>query len=260
MPSSLTDWPEEAFCDHGLRDRVDLFIDESGPREDRTLTLGILAVESSLVRETQDVLDRLATALETDHPALRSASYGGEWKGRLLARQTASRKERRAVGRGELLGDLGRQAVYARCLDAINRTSGVRAFALTYRWTGPLRGPHNQDGYRIRRAIQHALGALSFQVVNVRRAYIDASHQTHYTAGIYEYATDTGSGPVPHEFVDSATDRRIQLADLIAFAAHTSRFPGGSRVFPTAHGWLKGFAGAHVITLGDEVDHHITEP
>ena len=245
---------------HGLKGPVELFIDESGPREDRTLALGILLVQEHLADASRDYLDWLAGELERDHPALGAQAYGGEWKGRLLARSTAGTRQRRAVGRGELLSDTSRQVVYARCLDAIRLAPGVRAFALTYRWTGPSRGPANQAGYRIRRAVHHALSALSNHAVNIRRAYIDDGHTSHYTAGIEEYAKASGSGAVPHDFIASTTDRRIQMADLIAFAAHTSRFPGGSHVFPTAHGWLAGFVKDRLIKPERDPDHHVIEP
>src|SRR6202035_62386 len=94
---------------------------------------------------------------------------------------------------------------------------------------------------RVERAVRHALSALSFQAVDIRHAYIDDGHSSYYTVGIHEYATASGSRAIPHRYVNSVTDRRIQVADLIAVAAHTSRFPGGSRVFPSAHGWLEGF-------------------
>jgi len=205
--------PRPVVSAHGLKGPVELFIDESGPREDRTLALGILLVQEHLADASRDYLDWLAGELERDHPALGAQAYGGEWKGRLLARSTAGTRQRRAVGRGELLSDTSRQVVYARCLDAIRLAPGVRAFALTYRWTGPSRGPANQAGYRIRRAV-----------------------------------------------IASTTDRRIQMADLIAFAAHTSRFPGGSHVFPTAHGWLAGFVKDRLIKPERDPDHHVIEP
>lgn len=252
-------WPAHIAYDHGLNGPVDLFIDESGPREDRTLALGILLVESQLADAARDHFDWLASQLETAHPALCAPKYAGEWKGRLLARATASKKQRRAVGRGELLSDVACQVVYARCLDAIRDSPGTRAFALTYRWTGHTRGPADQPGYRVRRVIQHALSALSVQSVDIRHAFIDNGHTSHYTAGIEEYARESGFGAVPHNFVDSADDRRIQMADLIAFAAHTRRFPGGSHIFPSAHSWLGGFVADRLIKPGSDPDHHLTE-
>jgi hypothetical protein len=259
MSEDLSIWPAHIVHDHGLRGPVDLFIDESGPREDRTLALGILLVESPLADAARDYFDWLASQLEADHPALSAPKYEGEWKGRLLARATASTKQRRAVGRGELLSDIACQVVYARCLDAIRNSPGTRAFALTYRWTGLARGPAGQPGYRVRRIIQHALSALSVQAVDIRHAFIDSGHTSHYTAGIEEYATRSGFGAIPHDFVDSTDDRLIQLADLIAFAAHTSRFPGGSHIFPSAHGWLEGFVADRLIMAGSDPDHLVTE-
>lgn len=260
MALALPAWPEEEFCDHGLVGPVDVFIDESGPRPDRTLVLGVLVVQTTLAGAARNYLDWVASKLEVDHPALKSSAYGGEWKGRVLARSTASTKERRAVGRGELLSDLARQSVYARCLDAIRVSPGSRALALSYRWTGTTHGPSGQAGYRVRRCIQAALSALEFQGLDLRHAYIDDGHAAHYSAGIREYAEVTGRTPIPHEFVDSVSDRRIQIADLIAFAAHTSRFPGGSRVFASAHSWLTGFVADRLITLGAAPDHHVVEP
>jgi hypothetical protein len=259
MSEDLPLWPADIVHEHGLNGPVDVFIDESGPREDRTLALGILLVESSLAEAARDYFDWLASELEAAYLALGAPKYDGEWKGRLLARATASKKQRRAVGRGELLSDVACQVVYARCLDAIRDSPGTRAFALTYRWTGLARGPAGQPGYRVRRVIQHALSALSVQGVDIRHAFIDNGHTSHYTAGIEEYATLSGFGAIPHEFVDSADDRRIQIADLIAFAAHTSRFPGGSHIFPSAHGWLEGFVADRLIKAGRDTDHHVTE-
>lgn len=260
LPVPLPIWPDSAAFDHRLRGTVDLFVDESGPREDRTFALGIVVIESRYADAARNVIDFTAAAIARDHPAVTSIAYSGEWKGRMLARSSASKKERRAIGRGELLADIGRQAVYARALSALQDMPGTRAIALTYRWTGAARGPNDQAGYRVRRAIQIALSALTFQVLDVRHAYIDDGHTGHYSAGIAEYASTTGFGAIPHEFVDSTKDRRIQLADLIAFAAHTARFPGGSRVFPSAHTWLGGFAGPRLIRAGTSVDHHVTEP
>jgi hypothetical protein len=94
----------------------------------------------------------------------------------------------------------------------------------------------------------------------VRRAFIDDGHTSQYSTGIQEYALTSGYGPIPHVFVVSSTDRRVQLADLIAFAGHASRFPGGSRVFETAPGWLKGFVGESLVTLGGDADHYVIEP
>jgi hypothetical protein len=259
-PLPLSVWPPGIARDHGLRDRVDLFIDESGPRSDGTFALGVVLVESPLADAALDYLEWVASRLEEDHPALTSPNYEGGWKGRLLARAPASAKERRAVGRGDLLSDVARQAVYARCLDAVRTSPGTRALALTYRWTGPVRGPADEEGYRVRRAVQYALSALSVHAVEVRHAYIDDGHGEHYTAGFLEHAVASGSVPVPHEYVRAATDRRVQAADLIAFAAHSSRFPGGSRVFPTAHGWLAGFVGDRLIKADQAADHHVTEP
>jgi uncharacterized protein DUF3800 len=257
---SLPAWPQDAFCDHKLYGPTDIFVDESGPREDGTCALGVFVVQSELAEVTSSYLDRLASQLQEDHPALGAVTYGGEWKGRLLARSATTARERRAIGRGELLGDVGRQAVYARCLDAIRRMPATGALAVTYRWTGPGRGASGVSGYRIRRIVQFALAALAFHGVSVRRAYIDDGHPSHYSAGIEQYACESGYGAIPHVFVDSRADRRVQLADLIAFAAHTSRFPGASRVFATSPGWLKGFVGERLIKLGDDADHYITEP
>jgi hypothetical protein len=260
VTQTLPVWSENIAHDHRLKDRVDLFVDESGPRKDGTFALGALLIESQLADAALDFFNWLASQLEADHPALKAPKYRDEWKGRVLARATASTRERRAVGRGELLSDVARQSVYARCLDGIRRSPGTRAFALTYRWTGSVRGPGDQHGYRVGRAIQHALSGLSFQAVEVRHAYIDDGHNSHYTRGLHEYASMSGVGAVPHEFLDSATDRRVQVADLIAFAAHTSRFSGGSRVFPSAHSWLNGFVADRMIKAGNDVDHHVTEP
>jgi hypothetical protein len=202
----------------------------------------------------------LAVKLEEDHPALAADAYGGEWKGRLLDRSAATTRQRRAIGRGELLSNKGRQAVYVRCLDAIRRMPATGALVVTYRWTGPERGPDDVADYRIRRIVQFALAALTFHGVSVRRACIDDGHPSHYSAGIEEYARVSGYGAIPHVFVDSRTDRRVQLADLIAFAGHASRFPGGSRVFQTTPGWLRGFAGNRLIMLGEDTDHYVIEP
>lgn len=257
---SLPSWPQNAFFEHGLSESVDLFIDESGPRAGGTCALGILLVECALAEAAAEYLEWFASELEHDHPALTSAAYGGEWKGRLLARSVSSAKERRAVGRGELLSDVGRQSVYARCLYAIREAPGARALSITYGWSGTMRGPANQAGYRVRRIIQFALAALAFHGVQVRHAYIDDGHRSHYSAGIEEYANKFSTGAVPHEYVHSNVDRRIQMADLIAFAAHTSRFPDGTRIFPTASGWLNGFAGRRLLRIGNDPDHHVTEP
>jgi hypothetical protein len=208
MSAPLPTWPQDAFFDHGLTGPIDLFIDESGPREDGTCALGVLLVESALADAAHDYLQWFASQLEDDHPALGSPAYEGEWKGRMLARSTASRKERRAVGRGELLSELGRQAIYARCLNVIQEMPGTRALSVTYRWTGTIRGPDGQDGYRVRRIIQFALAALEFHSVPVRHAYIDDGHTSHYSAGIEEYANLSGTGPIPHEYVRSEADRR----------------------------------------------------
>ncbi|HEX3391055.1 MAG TPA: hypothetical protein VHS55_00670, partial [Solirubrobacteraceae bacterium] len=137
---SLPTWPEDAFSDHKLYGPTDLFVDESGPREDGTCALGVFIVQSTLAEVATSYLDELATRLHEDHPALATDAYGGEWKGRLLARSAATTRERRTIGRGELLNDKGRQAVYVRCLDAVRRIPATGALAVTYRWTGPERG------------------------------------------------------------------------------------------------------------------------
>ncbi|HEV3321770.1 MAG TPA: hypothetical protein VG147_06195 [Solirubrobacteraceae bacterium] len=258
--TALPSWPEDAFCDHRLYGPTDLFVDESGPRADGTCTLGVFIVSSELAAAASSHLGELAAQLCKDFPALAAATYGGEWKGRLLARSAATTRERRAIGRGELLSDKERQAVYARCLAAIRKMPAAGALAVTYCWTGPEQGAEGMSGYRIRRIVQFALSALAFHGVSVRRACIDNGHPSHYSAGIEEYARVSGSSAIPHVFVDSRDDRRVQLADLIAFAGHTSRFPGGSRAFTTAPGWLKGFVGERLITLGDDADHHVIEP
>jgi hypothetical protein len=195
--AALPSWPEDAFCDHKLHEPIDLFVDESGPREDGTCALGLFLVQSVFADAARSHLDALAGKLEEDHPALAADAYEGEWKGRLLARSAATTRQRRAIGRGELLSDKGRQAVYVRCLDAIRRMPATGALVVTYRWTGPDRGPENVADYRIRRIVQFALAALTFHSVSVRRAYIDNGHPSHYSAGIEEYARVAGYGRFP---------------------------------------------------------------
>lgn len=247
--------------DHRLQGPVDLFIDESGPRAEGTLTLGVVIVESGSVAAVGTHFDRLAAALERDHPALKAKAYEGEWKGRQLARDLASTKEKRAVGRGELLSGDARQAVYARILHAIAQAPDTRALALTYKWSGGPGGPEDQPGYRVKRAAELLMSALAFQVVETRHVYIDDGHAEHYTAGILSFAERTLSLPVPLTFLNSKLDRRIQAADLVAFAAHTARFAAASaHVFPTAHSWLDVFVGPRVIRAGSSVDHNVSEP
>jgi len=260
-PNPAVSWPPEgAATDHGLTEAVDLFIDESGPRADGTLSLGVVAVEVSYEPASRLAFDHVASRVERDHPALLSPAYEGEWKGRQLARQAVGANQRKEIRGGVLLSDTARQAVYARGLNIVRTTPGCRAFALTYEWTGGVKGPDDQDGYRIRRAIKLALTALTFQRVAIRYAHIDDGHSTHYSVGINEFAVETSTTPIPHGFVDSKSDRRIQVADLIAFAAHIARFPGGKNTFPTAHGWLDGFSGPRLIRAGSDPDHYRIEP
>jgi hypothetical protein len=72
MPQRLPTWPANIAHDHRLRSRVDLFIDESGPREDGTLTLGILIVESPLATAALNFFEWHASQLLVDHPAFGS--------------------------------------------------------------------------------------------------------------------------------------------------------------------------------------------
>lgn len=218
------------------------------------MTVGVLAIDASLAGAARDWLDYVGAQLEAAHPAILQPAYGGEWKGRLLARKATSKSERRSIGKGELLSETERLVIAARVLDGIRRAPGTHALALSYRWSGRAQGPDEIAGYRPQRAMEHTLRALEYQGLRIAAASIDDGHAEHYSRAFAHF----GIGPL--EFVDSKGDRRIQAADLVAFAGHTARFGPNSRTFTHTAGWLDGWVAERLLRCDGNPYHPVDEP
>ncbi len=233
--------------------RVTAFIDESGPTDDYVV-LGLVLCEAGQEEQLREHLARQTAEIEQLWPKLANMP---EWHGSVLGRRpTRSRRSR--IRLGEEPNRATHPAIFARGLAAVQRVAGVWALALAYEWTSAVTPASRGADYRLRRATLLALTALAAENFIVVRATVDRGHDAGYSAAFGEHFEAGSSAAVP-TFVDSKTDRRVQLADLVATSARQAWRPSG-QFFPGSETWLDGLVGPRLIRDGANTYHHRVEP
>lgn len=234
---------------------VTIFLDESGPT-DRYVVIGMVVVADFAAPLLTRHLDNQARQIESTWPKLTAMP---EWKGSILGRKP-TRSRRAKIRAGEEPPREARAPIFARGLASVQRVPGVWALGLAYEWTSPVTLGRRGADYRLRRATLLALAALDASAADVvvTSAVADRGHDAGYSAAFGEYFSQFGGTQISPSFVDSATDRRVQLADLVATAAKQRLFPS-SQFIPGSDLWLQGLTGSRLLVDGLNPVHHRVE-
>jgi hypothetical protein len=236
-----------------------VFIDESGPNYDpgkRNVVLGCLVCPASSASSLLTRLDSLAAALEQEFPSMRRREWKGSFLGRRVTR--AQRRKVHAAG-GQVMTEGERAACYARALQAATSVHGVQALLVTAEWRSPTPKSWGPD-YRLREATLELLAALERRGVDAVHAVIDQGHDEGYSAAFEEYSQVYGGRVPGFDFHDSRTDRRLQVADLLAHLGRAHRFPTNQHLRGIGT-WLDApFLRAALLKDGGNPDHHQVRP
>lgn len=127
--------------------------------------------------------------------------------------------------------------------------------AAVYRWSDRSARPGARGAdYRLRRVTELALAGIAERGIVVDRAVVDRGHEAGYSAA-FDLHYRVGGQAIAPSFVDSRSDRRVQLADLVATAGKQIELPS-KQFFPGLGGWLSAFAGPRLLTGGSDDSPH----